>query len=75
MVSKKVWMEEYPFHWTEYLLPQALVMDSFNILPRDGKIASRKKHIWGIGPNWFLLAKKSVSTNKNKRFVVKINLH
>ena len=46
-----------------------------NIFPRDGKAASSIKDIWEIGTKWFPLARKSVSTSQNKRFVVKINLH
>ena len=62
MVSKKIWMEEYRFHLIENPLPLAVIKDSFNIFPRDGKTASSGRYIWDIGTKWFPLARKSVST-------------
>ena len=47
----------------------------WNIFSRDGRTASSRKDIWGIGTKWFPLARKSVSTSQKKEFVVKINLH
>ena len=41
------------------------------MFPRDGKTASSRKDIWGIGTKWFPLARKSVSTSQNKGFVEK----
>ena len=43
--------------------------------PWYGKSASSRRDICGIGRKWFPLAGKSVSTNQNKGFLVKINLH
>ena len=31
MVSKKIWMKEYRFHWTEIPLRPAVIKDSFEI--------------------------------------------
>ena len=46
-----------------------------DIFPPDGKAASSRKDVWGIGTEWCPLARKSFSTSQNKEFVVKVNLH
>ena len=40
-----------------------------NIFPRDGKTASGGRVIEEIGTKWFPLARKSISTSQNERFV------
>ena len=43
------------------------------MFPEDGKTASSRKDIWGIGTKWFPLAQKSVSNSQNKGFISKIH--